>query len=129
MALTQRQQRLYAHRIDIWRKTEVIGLDGKIGQPTWAKNAASVACYAETGQSQQGLDGPILDENDNLFTFDKFHAESSINIQVGDVIKMVSGPEAGKFWTVRGNEQHRTRRANKLMILCSREPLPPVGVA
>lgn len=128
MALSPRQVALYGHVVNIWRQTETFSADGKPGALTWTLQASGVSCYADLGKSQMGPNGVLMVENDNLFTFDAFHFEDTVDVQVGDVLKITTGPELG-FWTCRGNPQPKSRRANKLSILASRTPQAPYGVS
>jgi hypothetical protein len=129
MALTPRQSALYGHTVNIWRETESFGADGKPGAMAWAQQTTNTPCYADIGKSQQGPNGVLVVENDNLFTFDEFHFEQTITLKIGDTLKMTAGPEVGGFWTVRGDAQIKNRRANMLKVLCSRCPTAPNGVS
>lgn len=105
-------------------------LTATISTTTAEKVALTVPCYANIGKSQQGPSGGIIVvENDNLFTYDEFSFEDTVSVQIGDVIRMTYGPEPGKFWTVRGEAQIKNRRANKLLLMCSRAPKAPNGVS
>jgi len=104
-------------------------LTATVTTTTSEKVTKVVSCYGDIGKSQQGPNGVLMVENDNLFTFDEFHMEDTMDVNVGDVIKMITGPEAGEFWMVRGNAQIKNRRANMLKVLCSRTPTAPNGVS
>lgn len=129
MALSSRQLSLYQHTVNIWRETESFGADGKPGAMAWTQQTTNTACYCDFGESQMVPEaGVLLVESDNQFSIDTFHFEQSVDLRAGDILKMTSAPESGKFWTVRGNDQPKTRRANKLSVKASRTPSAPNGV-
>lgn len=127
--LSASQLELYQHVVDIWREAENFDGNGKPLAKSWTKIASAVPCYCNQGKSQQGPMGDLLlAESDNLFTLDEFHMEASVDIGIGDTLKMTTGPTVGKFWTVRGDAQIKSLMANKLSVLCSRTPKKPDGV-
>lgn len=134
-ALQPRQVRLYRSQVTIWRQDEDIAGDGEPGALAWSEVATEVPCYADLGKSQHGPNGPLLVENDNLFTFDEFHFVYDVDLIVGDVVKLTmfnratTGPNIGRYWTARGDPQTKNFLANKLIILLSRTPTPPTGVS
>lgn len=127
--LSPRQTALYQHTVNIWRYAETFGGDGKPGALAWTLQASAVPCYCNLGKSQQGPEGVLLVEKDNLFTYDEFAFEDTVDVQIGDILKMTAGPEPGKFWVSKGNAQTKNRRANKLSVLCARLPKAPNGVS
>lgn len=130
MALSPRQLALYVHAVNIWRGTEVRAADGKPTSISWVQQTTATPCYCDFGRSFQDLAAQlILAESDNQFTIDVFAFEAAIDVRLGDELKMTTGPEAGKFWKVRGHDQPKTRRANKLSVLCTRLPKPSAGVS
>ncbi len=108
----------------------VVVLTASVTTTTGEKVAKVVFCYCDFNKSFQAPDGGLgLVESDNQFTIDTFHMEASMDVQAGDVIRMTAGPEAGKFWAVRGNPTIKSLMANKLSVLGSRDPNPPNGVS
>lgn len=105
-------------------------LTASVTTTTAEKVAKVVPCYCDFNKSFQTPDGGLgFVESDNQFTIDTFHAEASVDVQTGDVIRMTAGPEAGKFWAVRGNPTIKSLLANKLSFLGSRDPNAPNGVS
>jgi hypothetical protein len=108
----------------------VVVFTATVSTTTTEKVALVRKCYADVGKSQMAPNGGVLvTESDNLFTLDEFHLEYTIDVQTNDVLRMVTGPEPGNFWTCRGDKQIKSRRANMLKVLCSRSPTAPNGVS
>jgi len=128
MALTARQEELYKHRCSIYRSNTPIDGTGKPGAQVWSLIASDVPCYFQTGKSQHALVGFVRGESDNIFVLDPIHMEYTMDVRSGDVIKQTTGPEAGDYWIASGNPQIRSRRANKLMVECSKSEIAPPGV-
>lgn len=128
MALSPTQLDLYTDTVTIYRATENRAGSGKPGALTWTAEASAVPCYIQTGESVKAPIIFINSEQDNLFTYDIFHFEASVDIQAGDILKVTGGAQAGDYYHVRGDQKIRSRLANKLSVRCSREPDPPHGV-
>lgn len=129
MALTSRQERLYTDQVTIYRFTENL-TSGVPGAYTWTAIGTAVYCYLQTGQSvKSAAGGFVLDEQDNLFSLDIGHFEADEDLQTGDVIYVTAGPETGRYFNVRGDNQIRNRHANKLSIRMSRLDAAPEGIA
>lgn len=131
MALGYRQRRLYVDAVTIWRETVTYDAAGKLSARTWAVIATAVPCLFRTGLSVKGPNGEIiLDESDNLFTYDEVHFEDGTDLRTGDVLKKTGGTyDVGAFWGVRGDETVRNILANKLTVRARRLPVPPAGVS
>ena len=119
------QAQLFEHRCTIHRPVEGSGGLGDHTAPTDSVAATAVSCYFETGKSQQGLTLFVRDEVDNLFTLDTVHFNVSVDLQISDVLEQTTGPDAGRYWAVQGNDQSRNELANKLIVLASRVPQKP----
>lgn len=130
MSLSARQAALYGHTVNIWRYVETFAADGKPGAWTWTQQTTNTACYCDFGESQMEPEaGVLVVESDNQFSVDEFHFDQVVDVRTGDLLKMTSAPESGKFWTVRGNDQPKTRRANKIKVKATRTPSAPNGVS
>jgi hypothetical protein len=109
------------HTCDVWRETEGLNADGTRDTPTWARIADGVACRFQTGQSAKGpAGGFIVAESDQLDTLDQIHFELTADLQNGDVLVQTTGPDAGEYWTVRGDPKKQNTLIPKLSVRASR---------
>jgi hypothetical protein len=116
---------LYPHRCTIYRSQENLAASGKSLPDTLLSTTANVECYFQTGESVKGPNGFVLGEQDNLFTLDILHFPDTVDVQVGDVITQTTGPETGRYWLARGDDQVRSQFAQKLRVRASRLGSPP----
>lgn len=117
---------LYPHRCTIYRPQENLDPDSGEALPdTLGSTTANVQCYFQTGESVKGPNGFVLGEQDNLFTLDLLHFPDTVDIQVGDVLLQTTGPETGRYWQARGDDQVRSQFAQKLRVRASRQPAKP----
>lgn len=68
-------------------------------------------------------------KDDNMFTFDKFHMEMTVDIRDADFIELVGAPTTthpfiGKYWAVKGGPDVAGYRANKLSVLAQQNESP-----
>lgn len=117
---------LYPHACTIYRKTENLNvITGVFEDFDGAVLASAVACYFQTGESVKGPNEFITDEEDNLFTLDIIHFADTVDVSTGDVLKQTTGPDAGRYYEVRGDAKMRTQFAQKLTVRGSRIPAAP----
>ena len=126
--LSPRQLRLYRDRVTIHRERESLAADG---QPTPSGHeivAADVPCYIQMADSVKGPVDFVVDEQDNLFTYDQVHFPDGVPVRSGDVLEVTAGSQAGEFYTARGDAKRRNLHANKLMVRCNRALARPAWV-
>lgn len=120
----------YPHACTIWTNDVQRNVDKTFNGFGWAIVAAGVPCRFQTGESVKAPSEFVLDEQDNLFTFDivRFAADGDVP-RMGDVLEMTDGPERGAFYIVRGDVKFRTQMANAAAVRCARTDDPPQGVS
>lgn len=120
----------YPHRCTIWSNDVERNPDKTFGGFGWTIVAEEVPCRFQTGESVKAPAEFVLDEQDNMFTYDvvRFAADGDVP-RTGDVLKQTTGPDAGEFYLVRGEAKFRTQLANAAAVRCARTDDPPDGVS
>lgn len=117
---------LYPHAFTRYRRSETRSAAGKHTGFTLASTLTGQVGLFEVGQSAKGVQGGLLAEGDNLFTLDQIHTPASQEeLQVEDVLLQTTGPDAGAYWTVRGDSQNYTQIAQKRIVRAARTPKKP----
>lgn len=140
MALTERQQKLYEHRCNIWNVTETI-TSGVPGAETYTLAASNVPCYYEfTPNLSDDVDAIGRIKRMTVFVTDTIHMEITQPCQNGSIIKNVTfdidgsqSPMYGTYHRVEGAAREivttSRRRPNKASYMAMSIEKPPTGVS
>lgn len=119
---------LYPHACTIYRFAESRAASGKPNAHTLSTTQTGIACHFQTGQSTSDVHGALLDEMDNMFTLDKVRFDYATTVDIGDVLKQTTGPEAGVYWMVKGNQQVRSQFGDYITVFAVRLTNRPIWV-
>ncbi len=139
MALCARQLRFYAHRCDIWKRTDTQDADGILTGETWAKIASAVPCYFDTGESFETPTPYGRDEGDNMFTVDHVYFDVDQDVDAGYWLinktthrNGTASAHYNRAWVCQGQAQsvpaHPTMTGERREILATQKKKVPTGI-
>ncbi len=142
MALNQRQQAAYNHRVNLWQPSRVINpISGAVGAETYTLAYSNVACrYEYTDNVADPVEGVGRTKRPTIFTTDKIHFDSAQEVGADWIVKNISLLPDGSRSQLYG-EFHRVlgvskitpsaglRRANKRSMMAQTIEKIPAGVS
>jgi len=130
MALSERQQAIYLHLVDVYIPLDpVLGTDNVSGDtdiypPT--PNYSNVQCYRETKLEITNTAAPGRSLENNIFTMDMFHFDlaQEMGSEFALYFKTPGHPDFGTWFKVVGQPTVKSILANAIEVVTKRSNKP-----